>query len=209
VPADPVPVFLVDFGYSSSLVLPAGEGTLVAYTYGDWRYYALRQRGVYESAAALLWPTRGTLGRAVITGPPDAETVRRGIGAGTEHVHALIVDRAAADALRRSLDEIHRAALGTAVVSYGMTFVHHPSSYTYWSNSNRMTARWLAELGCDVRGPALGSHWRVHAAELPAHRVAATHDAPPVTMRTPGEASRAGRAVARSFSARWSVVPGP
>lgn len=160
-PADPAAVFLVDYGRTPSLVLQIDENRLVAYVYGDWRYYALRQQGIYESLAALLWPTQGALGRKEIAGPPTAETVRAGIGANIEHIYQFAVERQAVTRLQATLDRLYRDHLSTEVESYGMTFVHHPQAYTYWSNSNHMTAGWLADLGCEIRGPAFSSQWRI------------------------------------------------
>jgi hypothetical protein len=160
-PANPATVFLVDFGRTPSLVLAVGNNKLVAYVYGDWKYYALRQQGAFESVAALLWPTQGGLGRKEIAGPPIAETVRRGIGAEIEHLYEFEVERQALDRLHAKLDRLYHNQLNTATDSYGMTFVHHPAAYTYWSNSNHMTVDWLEDLGCEVRGPAFSSSWRV------------------------------------------------
>ena len=158
---DPATVFLVDYGRTPSIVLTDGSDTMVAYAYGDWRYYALRQQGIREGVAALMWPTQAGLGRKEIVGAPTAGTVRAGIGSGIEELHAFQVERQAVLRLRARLEELFHTQVSTATESYGMTFVHHPAAYTYWSNSNRMTAEWLRELGCEVNGPALSSSWRV------------------------------------------------
>lgn len=163
-PADPATVYLVDYGRTTTLVLTVAENKMVAYAYGDWTYYALRKQGPVESVAALLWPTQGTLGRKEINGPPDVETVRRELGLGLEEIHQFDVERHALARLRAKLDGIYHDRLGTAVESYGMTFVHHPEPYTYWSNSNHMTAGWLRELGCETRGPAFAAWWRIREA---------------------------------------------
>lgn len=160
-PADPATVYLVDYGRTTTLVLTVAENKMVAYAYGDWTYYALRKQGPVESVAALLWPTQGTLGRKEINGPSDVETVRRELGPGLEEIHQFDVERHALARLHAKLDDIYYDRLGTAVESYGMTFVHHPEPYTYWSNSNHMTAEWLRELGCETRGPAYAAWWRV------------------------------------------------
>jgi hypothetical protein len=160
-PADPATVFLVDFGRTPGLVLTVGDDRMVAYVYGDWKYYALRQQGALESLAALLWPTQGTLGRKEIAGPPTAAALRDGLGAEIEHLYQFDVDRQALLRLHEQLDRLHRDQLSTATHSYGMTFVHHPEAYTYWSNSNHMAAEWLKDLGCDIDGPAFSSSWRV------------------------------------------------
>ena len=158
---EPVRVFLVDYGRTPAIVLPITDSKMAAYAYGDWNYYALRHQGPLDSIAALLWPTRGTLGRREITGPLLADVVRSALGNDVEEIHALQVERVAVDRLRATLDRAYHDRFDTAVKAYGMVFVHHPQRYTYWSNSNHMTATWLEELGCDVRGPAFASWWRV------------------------------------------------
>jgi hypothetical protein len=162
-PASPTTVFLVDYGKTPSLVLPVDDNRMVAYAYGDWAYYALRRQGPFESIAALLWPTQGALGRKEIIGPAMAETVRRGLDTELQELFEFTVERAAVDRLRAKLDRMHEDHASTATDSYGMTFVHHPKPYTYWSNSNHMTAEWLRELGCEIRGPAFSSSWRVRS----------------------------------------------
>jgi hypothetical protein len=164
-PSEPVPVFLVDYGRTPALVLPLDENRMVAYVYGDWNYYALRNQGAADSIAALLWPTQGALGRKEIAGQPAAEAVRRGIGSEVEEIYTLRVDRLGVERLRGALDAFYQERLETAVSAYGMMFVHHPQPYTYWSNSNHMTAAWMKALGCEIRGPAFGSWWRVRTAE--------------------------------------------
>jgi hypothetical protein len=164
-PSEPVTVFLVDYGRTPALVLPVDENRMVAYVYGDWNYYALRNRGAFASIAALLWPTQGALGRKEIAGQPTAETVRRGFGNSLQDIYALRVDRLAADRLRGTLDRLYHDRLDTMVSAYDMRFVHHPHRYTYWSNSNHMTAAWMNALGCDIRGPAFASRWRVRTAD--------------------------------------------
>jgi hypothetical protein len=160
-PMDPATVFLVDLGRTPSLVLTGGDNRMVAYAYGDWAYYALRKQGPLESVAALLWPTQGALGRKEITGPATADTVRRGIGAEIQQLHEFEVEQQALERLQTRLDRLYHDRANTATHSYGMTFVHHPQPYTYWSNSNHMTADWLKDLGCEILGPAFGSSWRV------------------------------------------------
>lgn len=166
-PSEPTPVFLVDYGRTPALVLTVDQRSMIAYVYGDWNYYALRRQGVLDSIAALSWPTQGGLGRKQITGPPTIETVRQGIGIEVEAIHAFHVERHAIERLRRELDRVHHEQLDTAVSSYGMTFVHHPEPYTYWSNSNHKTAAWMKALGCEIRGPSFGSRWRVRNAKPP------------------------------------------
>jgi hypothetical protein len=46
-----------------------------------------------------------------------------------------------------------------------MRSVHHPQRYTWFWNSNHQTAAWLEEPGCEVRGAAFASRWRVREVE--------------------------------------------
>lgn len=75
-PHDPVSVFVLDHGRHTSLVLPAPDGSLRRYPYGDWLYYAVRDTGTASSLAALLWSTPGALGHRQMPGPATAEAVR-------------------------------------------------------------------------------------------------------------------------------------
>lgn len=170
-PAAPQPVFLLDHGRHSSLVLPGEAGGLVRYSYGDWAYYALGRTGPFEATAAVLWPTRAGLGRRELPGPPTLEGVGRAVLVGIEQAYELIVDARDIERLRASLDAIYRANRQTLVYNPGndLEFVHHPRRYTVFHNSNRVVADWLAELGCEIRGAALLARWRV---ERPRARLA-------------------------------------
>jgi hypothetical protein len=163
-----VAVFLISEAKTSSLALPQPGGRFVRYAYGDWNWYALQNQSVLDGVAALFWPTPGALGRAVIESAATAEAMRFALGGGVD-VYLLEVDRTASDRLLARLDAAHeRARQGRPVVqSYGLTFVRDPQPYTYFNNSNHRTAAWLRELGCEVRGPAFASRWRVERSESP------------------------------------------
>src|SRR5688572_25859227 len=52
--AEPARVAVLDHGRHTSLLVELpGEGAMVRYAYGDWRWYALGQTGVLEGIAAL------------------------------------------------------------------------------------------------------------------------------------------------------------
>jgi hypothetical protein len=166
-PADPVPVFIVDYGLTSVIVVPHAE-SLRAYAYGDWQYYALANNNVFRGIAALTWPTQGTLGRGQLNGPATASNVlEQARGRGAEGVHVVEVERASVARLAGRIDALYASQRATEVenVDYGMSFVHHPQRYTWFWNSNHQTAAWLEELGCEVRGPAFASRWRIREAE--------------------------------------------
>jgi hypothetical protein len=162
--ADPETVVLLTHGKSSSLVLP-NEGTgLTRWAFGDWRYYARGRTGPYESAAAVLWPTQGALGRQQIaSAPARLDDLIADLGIGIDDVLPLRVERAAVDSLRQRLESLFEANRATLLYnpSPRLEFVHHPEPYTLFNSSNRKVAQWLRELGCTITGVPLLSNWRV------------------------------------------------
>lgn len=169
-PPHPAQVYLLDYGYTSGLVLSTADGGAVKYVYGDWDYYALRRNDLWHGIAALFWPTQGALGRNVLPGSVSPEQVANYYAANVQHAYVITVDKAAALELADDLNALYEQYIDTEVVNiaYGLTFVHHPRRYTYFWNSNHAVASWLEALDCDVRGPAYHSSWRI---EQPARSV--------------------------------------
>jgi hypothetical protein len=162
-PPQPVNVFILDHGRTPSLVLPAPDGGMTRYAYGDWNWYALRNTGVWDGVRALFWPTPGTLGRQPLEGPPTAQGLRERLGPEAyAEIVPVTVGRAEVERLRGRLDEAHRAGARRALVeTLGLQFVPYPQPYTYLGNSNHAVAAWLRDLGCETRGLSLHSRWRV------------------------------------------------
>lgn len=162
-PLQPQSVFVLDHGRHASLVLPRPDGGLVRYAYGDWKYYALRETGVLATSGAAFFPTQAGLARRGLRGPATAAGVRRAVGLGIEALYEVVVGRPALEGLRERLDSIFYANLETWLYNpaYDLDFVHHPRAYTIVSNSNRIVALWLRELGCRVSGLLLFSRWKV------------------------------------------------
>ena len=162
-PADPVEVYLLDHGRTPSLVLPGGDGGSTRWAYGDWRWYALGEHGLREAVAALLWPTRAGLGRQELVAAAEAPAVREALSVPVEELYTIRVERGQAAALAERLDRLIRLRSATLATNEdsGLDFVHHPVPYTLLHNSNRVVASWLRELGCEVRGRAILSRWRL------------------------------------------------
>ncbi len=161
-PTEPRPVFILDHGRHTSLVLPHPQG-LVRYAYGDWQWYAEVETGPTEATSAVLWPTRAALGRRVMEAPPTAQGVRHALKVGIQHLHTICVPAADADALRSRLDAIFRANLATAKfnAAYDLEFVEHPEPYSACHNSNHVVAEWLQQMGSGVEGSAFWAAWEV------------------------------------------------
>lgn len=162
-PERPAPVFVVDHGRHTSLVLPDGDGGLVRYAYGDWRYYAEGERGVRAGFNALVGRTLSALGRRELAGPADPDVVIDRLRVKVAQVHVVHVEAAAVERLRARLDAIFYAAADALLYNPQMDleFVPYPVAYSLRHNSNRILAEWLVELGCEVsRYPVLAG-WRV------------------------------------------------
>jgi hypothetical protein len=164
-PTDPVDAFIIDYGHTSGLALPRERG-FVLYTYGDWRYYALGERGALNGLAALAWPTTGALGRQTYDMQPRRDAVQRALLLPEDRVLTVTVGRAEAEALRADLhakfDE--RSDTRTFNPEHDLAFVRNGlGPYWMFHNSNHRTAAWLRELDCEVRGLGGWSRWTVRA----------------------------------------------
>ncbi|MFW6058853.1 MAG: DUF2459 domain-containing protein [Phycisphaeraceae bacterium] len=159
---EPASVFVVDHGYTATLVLPDAYGT-VRYAYGDWAYYGRANRGVLQAAVALFWPTRATLGRKQLSAEPVEADIRSRVGVRVEAMHEVVVERARARALADRLDAYFQAHADQMVVNppAELRFVPAEPRYHLLRNSNHAVAHWLEAMGAEVRGVPVGSRWRV------------------------------------------------
>jgi hypothetical protein len=159
-----VDIFVVDHGRTSSLVVPAPDGTLLRYAYGDWNWYALGKHSLWHGIAALFWPTRAALGRGKVDWPATAESVRHQVPS-PEEIHSIPVERARLLAFETKMEALYESHRDVEVSNpaVGMSFVRHPHAYTAFWNSNHAVASWLRELGSTTRGSSFGANWRVVA----------------------------------------------
>jgi hypothetical protein len=160
-PENPRSVFVIDHGTHSSLALETADGELIRYSYGDLRYYALRDTSLAAGAAALLIPTPATLGRAELAGPASVENLYRQSVVVVQIIHQLQVEGALADQLIKRLDGLHQNGVSDhiEVPAYGLTFAPHPADYFWARNSSTAIAGWLRELNVRVVGWGLIASW--------------------------------------------------
>jgi hypothetical protein len=163
--SEPAEVFVVDHGRTTSLVIPASDGSLLRYAYGDWDWYALGKHDPWRGIVALLWPTTGAFGRGLLDGPATIESVRLQVRE-IEHIHVVPVDRARLLAFETRMEALHGAARAGEVANadVDLIFVPHPHAYTALWNSNHAVAAWLRDLGSTTRGFTFNTRWRVAAA---------------------------------------------
>jgi len=164
-PLEPVAVIIVDHGDTPSLVLPVGDSGMVRYAFGEWQWYALGNTGYLRAIPTLLLPTQGALGRTEMSGEIDEANVASQMRVGFQRMHRVEVERARVDRLHQQLELTFDSNRPTLIMNRanGLHFVHHPRRYTYFFNSNHMLAAWLEALGCEVRGPAFASRWKIES----------------------------------------------
>jgi hypothetical protein len=159
--ADPVPVWITEYGRHCRVALPSGPSKFTEYGFGEWHFYALEDRGIFSILRAGSGFGRGAFSRRTLTAAPDGTIGPRQTG-GTRSERVL-VERARADSLREELDarwqrnqtQVRIRALDGVPVS------RDPASYNLFDNSNHATARWLRRLGCEVRGFPLMANFQV------------------------------------------------
>ncbi len=155
-PAQPVRVILLDHGRHPSLMLPRDGDEWARYSYGEWRWYAEGRAAIWRVFPTMLWPTKGTLGRQLLT-------VDDMVRVDFVRIHTFTVSSGRVDRLMRDLDTVFEAGREQARYNpdFRAEFVPHPRSYSLFNQSNKVMAEWLRDLDCDVRGPLLYSTWRI------------------------------------------------
>ena len=161
---DPVRVYVADYGRTSKLLLPGGQGSAGGasdaiwweYTYGDWSWYARSNTSLLDGAAALLLPTKATLGRREMNTDGSRPAPR------AQTVFEFEVERSASEHLLSRLDGVFTAAAVRADnAEHGMRFAKLNESYWLGNQSSTRMKRWLEELGCEVRGWTLIARFEV------------------------------------------------
>jgi hypothetical protein len=145
-PSDPVRVYMLDYGRHSSLALPTEDGRLVEWFWGDWNWFALKNREIGDGVTALFGSPASTLGRRDLGRPDSPEAIRRAVGAVS--ITAADVERSRAQALSAELFHRYQQNSATEVThSDGRRFVREPNGgYSLFHNSNHAVTDWLERL---------------------------------------------------------------
>lgn len=159
--ADPVPIWITEYGKHCRVALPAGDSSFTEYGFGEWNFYGREQRGWLSTLRAGAGLGAGAFSRRTLTPDPDGILGPRQTG-GTRS-ERVQVERAQADTLRRELDARWNRNRGNVRIRQvdGVPVSRDPACYHVFHNSNHATADWLGELGCQVRGFPLFSNFRV------------------------------------------------
>lgn len=157
------PVFLLDHGRHSSLVLTRADQSLVRYAHGDWTWYAQDRTGPGRALTALLAPTRSAVGRRQLAPIVDDDELRQQIRVEIQAIHRLTAAAVRIDALDEHLTQLFQAGASERLFNerFDLEFVPGPRPYTLFDNSNHVVAEWLEVLGIGVRGTPIFGRWRL------------------------------------------------
>lgn len=193
---DPVTVHVVDYGRHASLVLPAGNGKLAEFSWGDWQFFALARTGLWEGIQAVLFSQGATLSRRYIDEPAEYELIARELEAG--RIVSFEVERRKAAELLGRLSARYQRRIDTEIYNakYRTYFVRDDTRrYCGLYNCTHETARWLKELGCRVRGYSIMSEFVLPKGYTPPRPASRPGTAPATTPATTQPAARGdGRA---------------
>jgi hypothetical protein len=159
--ADPVPVWISEYGKHCRVAVPSGRSTFIEYGFGEWNFYAREKRDIFSILRAGSGFGAGALSRRELIPAPDG-TLGPWQTGGTRS-ESLLVERSRAESLRSKLDarwQANRHSVRQREID-GVVVSRDPARYHVFRNSNHATAEWLRELGCDVRGFPLLSNFRV------------------------------------------------
>jgi hypothetical protein len=158
--ADPVSVYVIDYGRHASLALPTDDSNLVEWSWGDWNWFALDRTGPLDGMRAVFASPRSTLSRRDLAPATDAPELAIRLGA-TEAL-SLDVERAHARALLERLERRWQRRHDEAVTHpSGRVFVPDDARYSLFNNSVHEVARWLEVLDADVSGMAVTANFKL------------------------------------------------
>lgn len=161
---EPADVYVSRYGWHTRLALPMGDGSetgLIEYGFGDWKYYALEQRGVVSGIRALFFSDASALARRELS--PEKARVFFLNSEANDDVARIAVERSLVIALREQL-ETRWASLDSEFTSRSdedIVMAKVDDRYSLWRNSNTRLGDWLTELGCEVEGRPIWSNFRV------------------------------------------------
>jgi hypothetical protein len=159
--ADPVPVFVSEYGRHTRLALPDRTVALFDYGFGEWNFYGLEKEGGLSALRAISGLGAGALSRREL--PFTLSEFEFASVAGSTRSARLLVERSLSEDLRRELESRWRSNAAVTVVRGldGVPVSRDRAAYHLFDNSNHAVARWLKRLGCGIRGYPVTSNFEV------------------------------------------------
>jgi hypothetical protein len=151
-PADPVPIYVTDYGRHSSIVLPDAHGAYTEWAFGDWNWFALGHTQWYDAIVPIFISPQSTLAQRTIAANTNDDALRRELGANT--LLRFDVPAPCAQQLEEHLTQRYLRHINTQMHSdYSqMDHVKDSEIYSGLNDCNDLTARWLRDMGCEVDG---------------------------------------------------------
>jgi hypothetical protein len=148
-PKRPITLYLRREALHAALLLPRPGGGFVEYGFGEYDWYALGKDRWYHVFDTLLWPTRGTLARRILSAETLAELQ---VSYLASRLTPIVVGAEEAARLEERLDDEYCARLNTEIYNpeYALHFVEQEDGFWLFYNCHDALARWLRELGCSV-----------------------------------------------------------
>jgi hypothetical protein len=157
---DAVPVFLADYGWHSSLLLPVGDDRYMEYVFGDWGYAAEGHTSPFDAFGALTASRQGTLGRRIIKIDlmhPHSENAGQ-----IAKLVRIDISKARVDRLLKEMDIRYREGTESKFnPENGQLYVKTSERYSWTNSCNTMTRDNVEKLGCKVDGGAILSDFKV------------------------------------------------
>jgi hypothetical protein len=158
------PVYVTNYGRHSSVLLTDSTGVLTEFAFGDYRWFAISDTTSGAGVQAMLHSAKSTLARRTLRPESsDIDAVARATRAA--HVGGFNAPADRVDALLARLNVRFEQRVNEVTYNprSSMWFVPDAERYSFFHNCNHVTAGWLRSLGCDVKGPAMFSNFKLVA----------------------------------------------
>jgi predicted small lipoprotein YifL len=166
-PADPVTIYVTDYGRHSSVLFPGDEPKqLVEFAFGDWDFFAREQKDAFTMMRIIVWSRGSALGRRFVEAddPNDLRTML-----GCESIVSMQVERDKANAVRDRINQRYESRRDTEI--YGeksrLFFVRDDRHWNLCHNCNHVTAQWLREMDVRIEGWPVTSRLTLGEARAP------------------------------------------
>lgn len=157
----PARVFLSEYGKHTSVAFPVSGNGYVEFGFGEWHYYGMEEHGIGSSLRALGGGGRGALSKREIAFSGSAEMQFAQV-AKSDRSMAIDVEWKRMRALRTALEGRWEASDEQVVRTHdGLEVRSDPEAYRFFRNSNKASAKWLEEMGAEVRGTPVLSNFRI------------------------------------------------
>lgn len=159
-------VWIVDYGYHSTLVFQTSFGEVWEFAYGEWKWFAKRRDSYFRLPVTLLWPTSGTLGSYKYQSLEDYMNHL------IQFKHEIYRLEVSSEKAVRVLSELKKEKKSYSAQEktlfnslYNLNFVELPDQkYHLFSNCNHWVSKHLNRLGVNVSGVRIYSKWEVRQA---------------------------------------------